>query len=598
MNDERRTLSTDAPPRSSFRAHRLPFVLIAVFASMPFLLPLVRGEVFTVRDHFDYFQPLRWHTAIELKAGRLPLWNPYNASGEPWLANPQTGVFYPPAWLHVVLPFAPAYMLYLLFHVLLLGWGAYLFFVRGASPGAALFGAVALIFSGPMLSLLDVSNNYATLAWLPLALWCAAEGAWRRGGIVLALSFLAGEPFFAAVGALLYAIVGWRRGVGKAALVAVGLSAIQLFPFLAFIRISDRAGGTDASVVLHDAMTLREWLGITIPSTPTIQGFIPVVYAGIIVCVLAVAGIRRRTAAWLLLLGLAIVLSTGPPVLAHLPLTLFRYPARLVPLGAFALVALAVAGWDRVRPHRRWVDLVVIALLIVDLAPRMSVLLRSAPFRTDVVPYTREAGADSKLLRVGRVDPRKRAEWIVGYLNLYDRRFDAFTAAPAIAKEYVRRHRELLDAPTRQELARRGIGWVVTSYDLSSAFEPVARHDGVTLYRNRPTLPTAVLMTRAPLRVIALPVRMESSRVTVTVDAPREGLIVLHQQLAPGWRVLVDGVEARQVPIHGLFRGVQVTRGQHEILWKYRAPGLVAGAVMTMFSLIALTLSSFVKRTR
>ena len=45
------------------------------------------------------------------------------------------------------------------------------------------------MFSGPVLSLLDISNNLATLAWIPLALWCAAEGAWRRGGLVLALAF-------------------------------------------------------------------------------------------------------------------------------------------------------------------------------------------------------------------------------------------------------------------------------------------------------------------------------------------------------------------------------------------------------------------------
>ena len=34
--------------------------------------------------------------------------------------------------------------------------------------GAALVGAVALMFSGPVLSLLDVSNNLATFAWIPL----------------------------------------------------------------------------------------------------------------------------------------------------------------------------------------------------------------------------------------------------------------------------------------------------------------------------------------------------------------------------------------------------------------------------------------------
>jgi hypothetical protein len=589
-------------PRSSFIVHRSSFVLIAVFALIPFLAPLLLGEVFTLRDHFDYFQPLRWHTATELGAGRLPQWNPYNASGEPWLANPQTGVFYPPAWLHVLLPFATAYMLYLLFHLLVLGWGAYLFFARDASPGAAMVGAVALMFSGPVLSLLDVSNNFATLAWIPLALWCAAEGAWRRGGVVLALAFLAGEPFFAAVGAGLYVVVflrssTTRRLVGSA-LLAVGLSAIQLFPFLAFVRISDRAGGTDASVVLADSMPLRDWLRVAVPASTTGQQFIPVVYVGIVVLVLALMGVRRRTLAWLALLAIAVFVSTGPAFLAQLPLTLFRYPARLVPLGALAIVALAVAGWDRVRPGRRWLDLLVVALVVADLAPRVWPLLRSAPFRTDVVPYARDVGAKTKILRVGRVDPAKRTAWIAGYLNLYDRRFDAFTPAPAIAKTYVERHWQLLDAPARPELARRAIGWVLTSYDLRSAFTPVARADGVMLYGNRATLPMAALMMREPATLVSLPLRFDSSRILVTLDAPREGVVVLHQQHLPGWRVSIDGVEARSVPVDGLFHGVQVTRGYHEIVFTYRAPWLFFGALITIFSVISLTLFSFVKRTR
>src|SRR4051812_21889420 len=112
---------------------RNSLLLIAVVALLLFSKPLVLGHVPTFRDHSDYFQPLRWFTADELRHGRLPLWNAYSASGEPWLANPQTGVFYPPAWLFVVLPFATAYVLFLALHVMLVGWGAFLLFGRLAS---------------------------------------------------------------------------------------------------------------------------------------------------------------------------------------------------------------------------------------------------------------------------------------------------------------------------------------------------------------------------------------------------------------------------------------------------------------------------------
>ncbi|MCU1347934.1 MAG: hypothetical protein JWO56_964, partial [Acidobacteria bacterium] len=77
---------TSAVGRAGF-----PLIFIAAVVVTLFAAPLLRDEVFTLRDHSDYFQPLRYFTAAHLRAGVLPLWNPYSASGEPWLANPQTG---------------------------------------------------------------------------------------------------------------------------------------------------------------------------------------------------------------------------------------------------------------------------------------------------------------------------------------------------------------------------------------------------------------------------------------------------------------------------------------------------------------------------
>src|ERR1051325_10939141 len=332
------------------KRHRFAFALIAIVATTIFLAPLIKQEVFTLRDQLDYFQPLRWFTAQELRAGHLPLWNPYNASGEPWLANPQTNVFYPPAWIFLLLPFATAYMLFLLFHLIVLGWGAYLLFARRAAPGAAMFGAVALMLSGPVLSLLDVNNNLAAFAWIPLVLWCAAEHAPMRGGFALALVFVAGEPFLAGVAALLYVCVSRKaRDIAVAALIAFGISAIQLLPFLEMLAGSDRAAGLSEDIILRDSMPLGDWLRIVAWHPKLGQQFIPIIYVGAIVVALAALGIRKRSIGWLALLIIVIIVASGPSFLAHLPLTLFRYPARLVPFAALAIAALATVGWHRVR---------------------------------------------------------------------------------------------------------------------------------------------------------------------------------------------------------------------------------------------------------
>lgn len=603
-------------PEPDVNRHRFALAFLFLLALPPFAAPLIRGEVFVVRDHLDYFQPLRAFTAGELREGRLPLWNPYNASGEPWLANPQTGVFYPPAWLFVVLPFPAAYVLFLFLHLVVLGWSAYLLFERSAPAGAAIVGAAAAMFSGPVLSLLDVNNNLATLSWVPLALWCAAAGAWKRGGAVLALAFLAGEPFFAALGGLMFAVVaiasapaGGRgrawRGVAVTAACAIGLSAVQLFPFLEMLRGSDRAAGMSAELVLRHSMAFSDWLRLADPRTAGAgsgqQQFIPMLYTGAVVVVLAAIGVvtgwrRRDVAGWMALLAVATVLSVGPSLLVKMPLTLFRYPARFVPLGALALAALAVAGWQRVRRDRRWLDLLVVLVIVADLLPRARPLLRAEPWRPDVVPYAREIGADAKILRVGEIDPRRRTAWMSGYLNLYQRRFEVFTAAPVASERYVTMHRELQQAPTPGRLASLGVGWLLTTLRLREPFLPVAGAAGVTMYRYAPAPPHALL--RSGARVVPLRAEFGTSHARMTVDAAEPGTVELSQQNAPGWRVFVDGREAETLTISGLFRGVRVPAGRHEVAWRYRPASFVAGAVTTILTLFSLQLFLFVKPSR
>ncbi len=281
---------------SNIQHSRFPFfVLIAVVAFLAFSKPLLFREVPILRDHFDYFQPLRWFTAEELRHGRLPLWNAYSASGEPWLANPQTAVFYPPAWMFVALPFATAYTLFLALHVMLAGWGAFLLFNRFASQGAALAAALALMFCGPTMSLLDINDNLATFAWLPLVLWCAlAKAGPQWSALAIAMSFLAGEPFFAALGALAFAIIR-RHDAINVALTSIGFTAIQLFPFLEYVRDSDRVAGIPRHQLLRDSMPLRDWLGLASPvDLGATQHFIPVVYVGLVTVVLAMVGLAAR----------------------------------------------------------------------------------------------------------------------------------------------------------------------------------------------------------------------------------------------------------------------------------------------------------------
>ena len=595
------------------RAGVLLLLFIAVVAFVLFAGPLTHGEVLTFRDHSDYFVPLRFFTAVHLRAWRLPLWNPYNASGEPWMANPQTAVFYPPTWMFVALPFRTAYVAFLAFHLALLGCGAYVLFSRTVSRGAATFGAIALMLCGPVLSMLDVGDNLASFAWLPLVIWCALPGRtpvavrWRQAlaPVMLAFCFLAGEPFIAAIAAVLYALTVRRvREIAITAVFTTGLTAVQLLPFLELVRGSDRRGGFAGHEILRDSMAFTDWWRVAVPPRTTEAGydaalsqhFIPIVYVGVMTAALAIVGAmvgaRRRRAAvlsWLALLVVSMIVAAGPSFLASLPITILRYPARMVPFGAFALVALAVIGWDRVRHNRPWLDALVILVVICDLLPPSLALLRSGPMPQ--VPYDRSIGGDAKIVRLDDVAALRRGEsrqaWIAGYLNLLDRRFDAWTAAPVTSQRYADLYARALH--DRALMGRIGAGYVLSSLPLTGeGIVPLERTEGVYATKLSDAQPMARVIAPDGSVVSVRGLALDSAHARVIADTPAGGLVVLTQCDASGWRAEVDGVRTPSEVSDGVFRAARIGPGHHEVRWSYAPRSLQVGGAITIAALVAM----------
>ncbi|MCU1348690.1 MAG: conserved rane protein of unknown function, partial [Acidobacteria bacterium] len=471
-----------------------------------------------------------------------------------------------------------------------------------------------------------VSNNFASFAWIPLVLACALE---RRApdprwpvavdALVLACTFLGGEPFLAACAAAMYAVVVFRRGrIGAIAAAGAGafaLAAAQLLPFLELLSGSDRRAGLSAAEILHDSMPLRDWPRIAI--RPHILGdaidpalgqhFIPIVYVGFAIAALAIGGcFVRRARPWLFVLAVAVVVGSGPSILARLPLTLFRYPARMVPLAALAIVALAVAGWDRIRPKHRWADLLLVAVIAVDLLTVVRPLLITSPFNPHPVAFPPEVGARSKILRVASdtsAIAANRAGWIGGYVNLFERRFDAWTAAPVISQRYADYYAAIFASSDFSVADALAVGWVLSAQPSLPLprFTPAIRVNGVTAYRVRAPKPMARLRTDDGRELPVESLALDAASARVRVDAPRAGIVVLAQQDAPGWHVFVDGKEVAKRLDRGILRAAAVPAGRHEVVWRYRPRTLVAGIPITLAALLwmlaSLVLStSFVKQ--
>jgi hypothetical protein len=90
---------------------------------------------------------------------------------------------------------------------------------------------------------------------------------------------------------------------------------------------------------------------------------------------------------------------------------------------------------------------------------------------------------------------------------------------------------------------------------------------------------------------------VSTERVVVRVQAPTDGLTVLADTLAPGWKARLDGKPCPILQANGLFRGIATPPGQHEIVFEYRPPGYRVGravslAGLAMFACLGLVIFS------
>ena len=193
--------------------YRLPAALLFLMLAALFHAPLLLGlRTFPDGDFTHHFLPFSLFQGAALRAGQLPLWNPYTYSGHPFLADTQAAVFYPLSNLLLLLtmpwtgPGARLYWLQVeaMVHIALAGWFTYLL-VRTLthSRWGGLIAGCCFAFSGyltgyPPLQLAVLR----TAIWLPLLLWLLYHamhdaGRWRwwiGAALVYATMFFAGHP--------------------------------------------------------------------------------------------------------------------------------------------------------------------------------------------------------------------------------------------------------------------------------------------------------------------------------------------------------------------------------------------------------------------
>lgn len=126
---------------------------------------------FLITDPVRQQYPWSKHAVEKIKNFELPLWNPYNFSGTPLMANMQSAVFYPLNILFFVLPFDFAWSFKVFLQPLFGGIFIFLYLKNlKTNTYASLLASIAFMFSGFNVAWLEWNTILHTGLWLPLIL--------------------------------------------------------------------------------------------------------------------------------------------------------------------------------------------------------------------------------------------------------------------------------------------------------------------------------------------------------------------------------------------------------------------------------------------
>jgi len=280
----------DAPGAPTSRLRRGDVVAVVLLLALPVLIfgvPALLGHPILLGDDKTQNFPLRVLAGREIRAGHLPLLDPYIWSGAPLLAGWNAAAAYPLTWLFAVLPGTAAWTVNLVVTYAVSGLGMFCF-LRALRLGslASCLGALSFTFAGAMSAQVDHFGLVAGMSWVPVQLLgilrlsqdrpVASRLGWTAVlGVATGLVILAGEPRAiddACVVVLIFAAwqvarLGRRAGPAAAWVVAglvlgACLGAVQWLPGLANIGTSQR-GANSMALFSSGSLPVR-WLLLTL----------------------------------------------------------------------------------------------------------------------------------------------------------------------------------------------------------------------------------------------------------------------------------------------------------------------------------------------
>lgn len=465
----------------------LAVTLLVVLWSVFFwrlLTPRVVDQVsFDKGDFSGHYLPFSAYLHNRLVAGEIPMWNPYNNGGLPFVGDTQSSIYYFPKWLTTLaiqLGGGGGYtyhaleleaILHLLFYTL-----AFYAFLRRmtlaheASVLASFLGAIAAGYGGYMSGYPPLQVQVlASGVWMPLVLLGILEATrtprmtWLGlvlGGFALGNAWLAGHPqttwlmSYAAVAWLWYRLyqhkASWRDYVLGAIVlggVTFGTTAVSFLPAYEY---SSRA--TRADMGFDDKSNGFPYYDLIQVLLPHVVSLFSPLYIGIATLALAFVAVKHRPEArfWFWATAFAFFFSFGADSALYqalynvMPgLSVFRGQERVIYLAHIGISVIAALGvlvaYDR-RETLRLSAWVLFALTSV-IAAVMGVLwlVQGEAFArpANVAWLVWVVGASFLAWVVGASAQMSRTTWVMGVMVILV--FDLFSLFMFAPSNYVAR---------------------------------------------------------------------------------------------------------------------------------------------------------------
>jgi len=308
-------------------------------------------KIFFFRDMLNLFYPYRLFAAENIQNGIIPIWNPYTFFGQPFLANPETSLFYPFTILFYIFGFSIAYKLFIILHFCL---ALILFYIAArflkAKNSYSILASVSWAFGGYLVARIEFLSILGAAIWLPLSIIFLMQNKKMLLGLMFAFQIFAGHPqvfFYTIVFSLFFLNKKKAITLTSSLIIAFFLTAVQLLPFAEFVKNSNRAEGLTYEEASSVSLTPTEIIKNLFPKKNidiTGNYWLKSFYIGIIplffIFIYFFTGDKKLLLPLIIIVVLALGRNTPVYLFLYnffLPFSRIRYPAAIMFLFAFVL---------------------------------------------------------------------------------------------------------------------------------------------------------------------------------------------------------------------------------------------------------------------